>query len=336
MRISQFQKYSQKENTVTNNVLLMLSRLNDLNVNYYKSIIERLNEGNEQQPYYPQPIFSQQVPMGSGIIDGQIEVKASKIVIETKLNHKESQAKLVKYAEVFNENSQNQLWHLSSKKYNKNEVYAINEELKKLYPNIKIQFNNLIFSDLIDNLEGIYEENAHDMELKLLVEDFKNYCNESKLISNEEFNLLFVPTGFSFDWNKKHKIYYCPVNWHSQDFKYFGLYNWKSVRTISEVETIITAEYDPVNKELSIHSKGHTEEQINRLKVSLTEVGITHTGLLKYYVFPTNAFYETDFRKVSHGGIQGYRYKDLRDYLNMENLKELKEIASKLREVTWK
>ena len=45
MRISQFQKYSQKENTVTNNVLLMFSRLNDLNVNYYKSIIERLNEG---------------------------------------------------------------------------------------------------------------------------------------------------------------------------------------------------------------------------------------------------------------------------------------------------
>jgi len=39
MRISQFQKYSQKENTVTNNVLLMLSRLNDLNVSYYKSII---------------------------------------------------------------------------------------------------------------------------------------------------------------------------------------------------------------------------------------------------------------------------------------------------------
>ncbi len=89
MRISQFQKYSQKENAVTNNVLLMLSRLNDLNVIYYKSIIERLNEGNEQQNYYLQPIFSQQRGVGNGIIDGHIEVMASKILIETKLNHKE-------------------------------------------------------------------------------------------------------------------------------------------------------------------------------------------------------------------------------------------------------
>lgn len=43
----------------------MFSRLNDLNINYYKSIIERLNEGNQQQSYYPQPIFSQQIGIGN-------------------------------------------------------------------------------------------------------------------------------------------------------------------------------------------------------------------------------------------------------------------------------
>ena len=94
MRISQFQKYSQKENTVTNNVLLMLSRLNDLDVIYYKTIIERLNEGQKQQSYHPQPIFSQQINVVNGIIDGHIEVKASKILIETKLGQKEFIEKL--------------------------------------------------------------------------------------------------------------------------------------------------------------------------------------------------------------------------------------------------
>ena len=144
MRISQFQKYSQKENTVTNNVLLMLSRLNDLNVNYYKSIIERLNEDNKQQLYFPQPIFSQQVGIANGIIDGQIEVKSSKILIETKLNHKEFVNKLVKYGIVFHKNCYNQLWHLSAKKFNENEVFDINNKLKEIYPEIKIQFNNLL------------------------------------------------------------------------------------------------------------------------------------------------------------------------------------------------
>lgn len=335
MRISQFQKYSQKENTVTNNVLLMFSRLNDLNVNYYKSIIERLNEGNENQNYFPQPIFTQQVGIANGIIDGQIEVKSSKILIETKLDHKEFQNKLVKYGKVFFQNCQNQLWHLSSKKFNENEVFEINNKLKELYPTIKIQFNNLLFGDLIDNLAGIYEENTHDMELKLLQQDFSNYCYESGLISNEEYNLLFVPTGFSYYWNKKHKIYYCPVNWHGQNFKYFGLYNWKSVRTISEIETTIIADFNNITNELIIHSKKHTLEQINRLRNGLTDLGESQTGL-KYYIFPEIEFYETDFKKVSHGGIQGHRYKDLRDFLDKDDIKDSKQIADKLKEKTWR
>ena len=335
MRISQFQKYSQKENTVTNNVLLMLSRLNDLNVGYYKSIIERLNEGNIQQYYFPQPIFSQQVGMKKGIIDGHIEVMASKIVIETKLNSKEFIGKLIKYGGVFKENSQNQLWHLSSVKFNESEVLEINKRLKETYPKLTIQFNNLLFNDLIENLEGIFEENTHDMELRLLLNDFSNYCIASDLISNEEYKLLFVPTGFSYNWNQKHKIYYCPTNWHSQKFKFFGLYNWKSVRTISEIETTIIADYNANKDELRIRSRGHTEEQIKRLKNGLLELEENHNGL-KYYILPNNDTYETDFKKTSHGGIQGYRYKDLRDYLSINDYKNTKLIAEELKKVTWK
>ena len=335
MRISQFQKYSQRENTVTNNVLLMLSRLNDLNVNYYKSIIERLNEGSVQQYYYPQPIFTQQVGMKKGIIDGHIEVMPSKIVIETKLKSKEFIGKLIKYGDVFDEISQNQLWHLSSVKFEEKEVVEINKRLKELYPNLSIQFNNLLFNDLIENLAGIYEENTHDMELKLLLEDFSNYCYESDLVSNEKYKLLFVPTGFSYNWNKKHKIYYCPTDWHSQKFKFFGLYYWKSVRTISKIETVIIADYDANNDELTIHSNGHTVEQIKRLKNGLFELGENHKGL-KYYILPETDFYETDFRKISHGGIQGYRYKDLRDYITINDYNDVKRIAEELRNVTWR
>ena len=332
MRISQFQNYSQKENTVTNNVLLMLSRLNDLNVGYYKAIIELLNEGSLQQSYYPQPIFTQQISVGKGIIDGYIEVKASKIVIETKLNSKEIIDKLIKYAEIFNENSQNQLWHLSSVRFDEKEIIKINKQLKASYPKLNIQFNSLLFSDLVENLESIYEKNTHDMELRLLLDDFSDYCNESNLISNEKFKLLFVPTGFSYDWNKEHKIYYCPTSWHSQKFKYFGLYNSKSVRTISEIETTIIADYN--EKKLTIHSNGHTDEQIERLKEGLVKLGENHSGL-KYYILPEKCTYETDFRKISHGGIQGYRYKDLRDYLTLEEYNDAELLAEELRKVTW-
>src|SRR5690606_14825715 len=123
-----------------------------------------------------------------------------------------------------------------------------------------------------------YEENSHDMELKLLLDDFSNYCISSNLISDEEYKLLFVPTSFSYNWNRKHKIYYCPISWHSQKFKFFGLYNWKSVRTISEIEATIIANYDANTKELKIESKGHTNEQVDRLRNALFELGENHFG----------------------------------------------------------
>lgn len=334
MRISQFQKYSQKENTVTNNVLLMLSRLNDLDTSYYRSIIERINEGSDRQHHNSQPIFTQQRGIKGGVIDGQIEVKSSKIVIETKKNSKESVSKLIKYGEAFKKNSENQLWHLSAVKFEDDEILAINKKLQAKYPDVKIQFNSLTFYDLIENLEGIYDENKYDKELNLLLEDFRNYCFESNLVSNEEYKLLFVPTGFSYSWNKKHKIYYCPISWHSQKFKFFGLYNWKSVRTISEIETVVIADYNAENDELIVHSKGHTVGQIERLKNSLTELGINHEGL-KYYILPEDEFYETDFKKVSRGGIQGYRYKDLRDCIEIDDYNNTKKIAEELKKATW-
>ena len=334
MRISQFQTYSQKENTVTNNVLLMLSRLNDLDIQYYRSIIELLNEENPQQAYRPGPIFKQQVGSGNGIIDGHIEVKPSKIVIEAKLNTTEHPEKLIKYGVAFESISQNQLWHLSSVKFSDEEVKVIRSRLKNTYPDRQIQFNSLTYEDLVNCLNAIYEENDHDQELKLLMKDFRNYCQESNLISNADYKLLYVPTGFSYDWNRRHNMYYCPAHWHSQPFRYFGLYNWKSVRTISEIEATIVADFDSIQSKLIVHSEGHTQRQIDRLQVGLEDLNETHEGL-KYYILPEDRVFDTDFKKSSPGGIQGYRYKDLRDYLSTDDYDDLQFIASELRQVTW-
>lgn len=338
MRISQFQKYSQKENTVTNNILLMLSRLNDLKVDYYKNIIEKLSDG--EQLYEPQANFLQQVGSSRGIIDGYIEVKASKIVIETKLSQRELIHKLTKYGDVFKEGVQNRLWHLSSNCYSDEEVEIINRRLKEEYPSTTIEFNNLLFLNLIENLEEIYEENVHDYELKLLYEDFRDYCYEEGLVNDSAYKLLFVPTGYSYSWNIKHKMYFCPVNWHKQEFSFFGFYKSKSVRSISKIECTIEADFDISTETLDVKSKNHTDRQIERLKLALIENGDSHTGL-KYYILLENEFHETDFKKESRGGIQGFRYKDLRDFVNEENLglfenQDIERIAEVLRNKVWR
>ena len=154
------------------------------------------------------------------------------------------------------------------------------------------------------------------------------------MTEEKEFKLLFVPATFSYEWNRKHKIYYCPISWHNQEFKFFGLYHKKSIRTISEIETTIIAGYDSNSEKLTVHSKGHTVEQIKRLENALIELDENHF-YYKYYILPENETFEIDFRKTSPGGVRRYRYKDLRDYLTLNDYSDLKGIAEALKKVTW-
>ena len=77
--VNQFQKYSKEENTLTNNVLFMFSSLYEINPNYYEKFINGLTDSYQ---YEVIPMFRQQIGNpGGGIIDGHIELKASKIII---------------------------------------------------------------------------------------------------------------------------------------------------------------------------------------------------------------------------------------------------------------
>lgn len=54
--LNQFQHYSQTENTVTNNVLLMLSNLYEINPNYYEEYIKARQASNLPLPVIPEAI----------------------------------------------------------------------------------------------------------------------------------------------------------------------------------------------------------------------------------------------------------------------------------------
>lgn len=101
--IRRFQQYSQTENTITNNVLLMLSNLYEINPTFYEEYIQGLIEGSTT--YEVVPLFRQQIGnRGNGIVDGHIQVKGSKIIIEAKQHGLERIDKLIKYTDSFDTN----------------------------------------------------------------------------------------------------------------------------------------------------------------------------------------------------------------------------------------
>jgi len=333
--LNQFQHYSQGENTVTNNVLLMLSNLYEINPKYYEEYIKGLTEDSDQ--YEVIPTFLQQVGnRGNGIIDGYIQIKASKIIIETKLHGLEWINKLVKYSKSFDPNEYKLLIHLSSTRYSQTEIEQIENRLDELKDLGKINFQSVTYEDLVDQLKELANNYQFEHYLQRLNEHFESYCIGMGLMPRSNNVLRAMACGQSYDLNVKHQFYFDLASRGYSDFKYLGIYKWKSVRHIGLVENMIQADWDDVNG-LDVKNSKYpvTKEQeqklINAIKESINEgwnVAKDHRFFL------LSEFTNTDFKKTSPGGIFRVRFFNLENVLD-EIPEDLKMIAERLKTKTW-
>ena len=333
--LNQFQQYSQSENTVTNNVLLMLSNLYEINPKYYEEFIKGLTEDSDQ--YEVIPAFRQQVGnRGNGIIDGHIQIKASKIIIETKLHGLEWINKLVKYSKSFDPNEYKLLIHLSSTRYDQTEIEHIKIRLSEFKDLGKINFQSVTYQDLVDQLKELANNYQFEHYLQRLNEHFESYCLGMGLMPRSNNVLRAMACGQSYDLNVKHQFYFDLASRGYSDFKFLGIYKWKSVRHIGLVENMIQADWDEVNG-LEIKNSKYpvTKEQeqklIEAIKDSLNEgweVSKDHRFFL------LSDFTKTDFKKTSPGGIFRVRFFNLENVLD-EVPEDIKMIAEILKTKTW-
>lgn len=334
--LNQFQQYSQGENTVTNNVLLMLSSLYEINPKYYEEYIRGLIEDNDR--YEIIPSFRQQVNnRGNGIIDGHIQMRASKIIIETKLHGLELIEKLLKYSDSFDENEFKLLFHLSSKRYSQNEIDKINNKLKDVNLKGKINFHSLTYQDLVDQLKELSSNYQFEQYLLRLNEHFESYCLGMRLMPQSNHVLRAMACGQSFDLNVKHKLYFDLSSRGYSDFNYLGIYKWKSVRYIGKVENMVVANWSEKNGLNVLEQKFDlTDEHRERLIYAIKESNENGWGVEEgHRFFLLKDFEETDFAKITPGGIFRVRYFNLEDYIEKVP-KKVKEIAEILKSKSWK
>lgn len=333
--LNQFQHYSQGENTVTNNVLLMLSNLCEINPKYYEEFIKGLTEDYDQ--YEVIPTFRQQVGnRGNGIIDGHIQIRASKIIIETKLHGLEWINKLVKYSKSFDPNEYKLLFHLSSSKYSESEIEKIEKRLSELKELGKINFHSLTYQDLVDQLKELANNYQYEHYLQRLNEHFESYCIGMRLMPRSNHVLRAMACGQSFDLNVKHRFYFDLASRGYSDFNYLGIYKWKSVRHIGLIENMIEADWEDSNGLKVKNSKSPvTNEQKEKLIEAIKESIAGGWNISKNHrFFLLKDFTKTDFRKTSPGGIFRVRYFNLEKVLDTipENIET---IAEELKMKTW-
>jgi len=333
--LNQFQKYSQGENTITNNILLMLSSLYEINPRYYEEFIRGITEDSNN--YEVIPSFLQQVNnKGNGFIDGHIQIKSSRIIIETKIHGLEWIKKLLKYTDSFKKYEYKLLFHLSSQKYGSDQIEEIEKRLKENKKTDNIYFYSLTYQDLIDQLKELANNYPYEHYLIRLNEHFEDYCLSMNLMPRSKHVLRAMACGQSFELNKKYQFYFDLASRGYREFNYLGIYKRKSVRYIGKIENEIEADWSSekglniINAKFEVTEK-QKEKLIEAIKDSLHNGWNIKEG---HRFFMLKDFQETNFIKKSPGGIFRVRYFDLESILETIP-KDFQELATSLKKYTW-
>ena len=335
--INSFQIYSKGENTITNNILLLLSNLYRINPKIYELFINSVLPENIN--YEVIPVFTQQKSQKEGgIIDGHIQTKATKIIIETKIAGLDNTKKLINYCKNENLAETNILIHISDSTFDEATTKSINQRIG-IY---NFDFVSITFSELISSLQEIADEYPFNEELCCLSKDFYYYCSSMGLIKNV---FRIVPCNKSFELNEKYHLYFQPESRGYSNHQFTGIYTAKEVKYIGKVNKVFLAELTEegtlITKKISGNGEITSEEE-NRIINTIREFpkiygyGDISKGHI-FFLFDDNDFCPTKFKKISKYGLLGSRLFDLKVNLEIENVEKLStlEIAEKLNDITW-
>ena len=335
--INPFQIYSKGENTITNNILLLLSNLYRINPKIYELFINSILPENIN--YEVIPVFTQQKSQKEGgIIDGHIQTKATKIIIETKVTGLDNTKKLINYCKNENSAETNILIHISDSTFDENIIKFINQKIG-IY---NFDFVSITFSELLSSLQEIADEYPFNEELYRLSKDFYYYCSSMNLIKNV---FRIVPCNKSFELNEKYHLYFQPESRRYSNHQFTGIYTAKEVKYIGKVNKVFLAELTKEGKLITEKISGEgeiTTEEENRIISTIKEFpeiygyGDISKGHI-FFLFDDNDFCPTKFKKISKYGLLGSRLFDLKVDLEIKNVEKLStlEIAEKLNDITW-
>ena len=319
-QVRHFPRYSQRENIVTNNTLLLMSRLHDHSRLKFGRFLAALADDDNIAEHL-QLRFSQQRPTAESVVDGFIAQSSFKIIVETKLDATDFTAdQLRRHTDAF-DNENHQVLMLLSPTLPLSELGF----QPRHHPHRVLRTT---FEEVLSSARACLSD--HDEEMLAVVEDFRGFCSEENLLPRDSFQMFAPPCGQSFVYNRMFRLYYCPSDWNRRPSDYLGIYADKAVRLIGKVsKTPVFRDGEP-DCELSecelSRVNGAIESALNKLGWDIQS---------NHRFFLCDEMVETDFRKDSSGGIRGHRYFDLGEVLGLEELPALDVIADRLRTLTW-
>ena len=303
-RVSYFQRFSQKENTATNNTLLLFRHFYQEDPGKFEKTMSGLC--NEQMLSVGVQ-FAQQVRQGNSIPDGVISQSAFEILFETKNGKTLDENQIERHLEGDEkENNSTKIKILfgltTSSILEKDRI-----KYEKMANKKGVVFKAITFADIVAELRSTlapYEKNLHT-----ILDDYEAYLVDDNLVPEGEV-LYVIPCGISMKENVKHKIYFEPSHrWSKAQAKFLGLYADKTVQHIGQIATVVNGVF--ANEEFSLTSIeiGNFTDEVAKTISSVIEDCQYFPNFAqeehRYYLF--SELHKTEFKKSTAGGIWGPR-----------------------------
>lgn len=327
-QLTQFPRYSQRENWATNHTLLLMRRLYEFNQpkfrRFLQELLKELDDESADIASHLGVFFAQQIGERRSIPDGIFMQESVKVIVETKTGTSFDFDQITRHLDGLKKVEHGLLILLSP-----TVEQSLNEERT---PDNKPLLSTT-FANVIRCARRCLAD--HDEEMKSVVDDFENFCSEERLLPRDDFTLMVVPCGISFLVNRRNHLYYCPTHYpHRQNARYLGIYTKKSIQGIGEIKKCVECTVDLKTKRVIADGLTQAEEQqILKAVPEALDVGHNIENGCKFYI--CDKIVETDFKKTSAGGLQKHRYLDLGPYFSDGVLPGVEEIADRLRNESW-
>lgn len=322
--INYFQRYSSKENVITNNTLRLLGQVYNDSPDRLEALVGSVVDGTAVDIDLQ---MSQQDRGPESVPDGALFQPSLRIVIETKRGGSFSAGQLERHLKAFDDEDQRLLLLLTAKEPEEGKLGRVEEVAKEK----GVTFGSVTFSDLIDALigeEGIVSE--YETDLRQIVRDYESFCSERGLLPADDV-LRAVPCGDTHELNVACDLYYMPASRGYRSHQYIGVYYNKSIRYIGKLEH--DAEVERPDEVLEGEIGELTDDERKRIHEAMDRRPGIQQGLRFLLV---DEFHPTDFTKESKHGMRSAQYFSLREHLQVDgDLPPTREAASRLENMAW-
>jgi hypothetical protein len=330
-----FQRFSKKEDVVTNNTLLLFKWLQHQNARLFEQILRLLICGDDDELIIGAVLTEQERAKSGRIADGVIRQQSFHIVLETKLHGSFDVKQLRGHLDAFKSPKEGLEVLLLLGKQESDDVSAAKRAIAKFNAryNKSVRLAWTTFAKVLETCREVVPE--HDLMITETLDDYEAFCREEGLLSGD---LVVFGCSLSLDDNLKYRLFYNNKRMQ-QPANYIGFYKDKAVQAIGVLEKRVYV--DRTRNGLQVIGEGAlTREEKTRIEGSMESAMDRHWDIRRGQCFFLAGSVETTlFKKTTRYPLRGNRkYFDLREVLALdakEKLPDLPLLAQALRSRTW-